>query len=107
MDKELIDLIFTHIKGLGEGGAEMLKWYLLAYYGYSIANILLIGGSLVYIIRFIAIKIHSGASVISLHAETLREISHILRIGDIYMGSEMSMKRLKNAVIELKKQNNK
>jgi hypothetical protein len=36
MDKELIDLIFTHIKGLGQGGGELLKWYLLAHYGYNL-----------------------------------------------------------------------
>ena len=51
MDKEMINLIFSHIKDLGAEGADLFQLYILAHYGVNILIGLIITGGLYLISR--------------------------------------------------------
>ena len=98
MDKELIELIFTHIKGLGEGGGELLRWYLLAYYGHS----LMVGGIISGTIIFLVKKLYDGCMAETKYTNYIESLAREFGIEDFTVSWASDRHKLLHNIKKLK-----
>lgn len=78
MNKEMIDLIFSHIQGLGAEGAELFKLYLGLYYGYNLICGIMVLSGIYLIVRHIR----------SICMDQTFHIDQCKRVHRLYFGTE-------------------
>jgi len=77
MDRQMIELIFSHIKDLGAEGAEAFYWYLGIYYGYNIFKTIIIASVVCLIVivvkRIFQVSIFGSKIADKIHQDALNQ----------------------------------